>query len=115
VCRFFENPNGANGPGLPPNGKLATEHIILQPRPARSLARSFNRLPPHPQSDSKMRICSSEFGGGFYVRFLFADGRRSSVEVIPSACPRAVAGKHGGWLLLSGALRQRLEAIAPLP
>jgi len=62
-----------------------------------------------------MRLCSSEFGGGFYLRFLYSDGRRSSVEVVPSGCPRAIAGKKGGWLWLSRDLRLRLMRIAPLP
>lgn len=122
VCRYYENPNGANGPDLPSNNKLATEKVLDQRRTARSLGRAFDRLRPYPAQDAPypdgqppMYLCSAEFGGGFYLRFLYSGGRRSSVEVVPSGCPRAVAGKKGDWLSLSGDLRQRLMKIAPLP
>lgn len=123
VCRFYENPNMADRPGLPPNNKLASERIIDRRHTARSLARAFDRLRPYPPQphgsyppqQKEMHLCSSEFGGGFYLRFLYVNGRQSSVVVVPSGCPRAVVGRHGGWLLLSGDLRQRLIKIAPLP
>ncbi|HKO39049.1 MAG TPA: hypothetical protein VJU14_11850 [Solirubrobacterales bacterium] len=122
VCRYFGNANSANGPGLPPNDKLATERVVNQPHTARSLGRAFNRLRPFPAQDAPypdgqppMYLCSSEFGGGFYLRFLHSDGRRSSVEVVPTGCPRAVPGRRGGWLWLSADLKQRLMGIAPLP
>lgn len=122
VCSYFGNSNSANGPGLPPNDKFANERAVDKPNAARSLGRAFNRLRPYPVQDAPypdgqppMYLCSSEFGGGFYLRFLYSNGRQSSVEVVPSGCPRAVAGKKGGWLLLSGDLRRRLMKIAPLP
>jgi hypothetical protein len=122
VCRYTGNPHSAEGPGLPPNDKLATERVVDRRRTARSLARAFNRLRPYPFQDAPypdgqppMALCSAEFGGGSYLRFLYSDDRRSSVEVIPSGCPRAVPGKKGGWLLLSGDLHLRLMKIAPLP
>src|SRR5690348_11875807 len=68
ACRYFGNPNSANGPGLPPNDKLAAETVIDQPRSARSLGRAFNRLRPYPAQDAPypdgqppMYMCSSEF------------------------------------------------------
>jgi hypothetical protein len=122
ACRYVGNRHSAEGPGLPPNDKLATEKVIYEPHTARSLARAFNRLRPYPAQDAPypdgqppMYLCSNEFGGGFYLQFLYSDGRRSSVKVVPSGCPRAVAGKKGDWLWLSGDLRQRLMKIAPLP
>lgn len=122
VCRYSGNAQGAEGPGLPPNDKFETERVVSQPHTARSLGRAFNRLGPYPAIDAPypdgrppMYLCSSEFGGGFYLQFLYADGRRSSVKVVPTGCPRAVAGKKGDWLWLSGDLRQRLMEIAPLP
>jgi uncharacterized delta-60 repeat protein len=122
VCRYTGNANGAEGPGLPPNDKLATEEVVEQPHTARSLGRSFNRLRPFPAQDAPypdgippMYLCSAEFGGGFYLQFRYADGRRSSVEVVPSGCPRAVPGRKGDWRWLSGDLRLRLMEIAPLP
>jgi hypothetical protein len=123
VCRYFGNPNSADGPGLPPNDKLATEQVVGQPRTARSLGRAFNRLRPYPPAQDApypdgmppMYLCSAEFGGGFYLQFLYSDGRRSSVEVVPTGCPRAVPGKKGDWRWLSGDLRLRLKRIAPLP
>ena len=115
VCHFYENPNVANGPGLPPNNKLASEKVIDQGDTAQSLGRSFNRLRPYPSKQKASLLCSSEFGGGFYLRFLYSDGRKASIEVVPSGCPRAVAGKNGSWLLLSSHLRVRLNKIAPLP
>ena len=123
VCRYYEDPYSANAPGLPPNNKLASEKVIDHRHTARSLARAFDRLRPYPPQQhgyypfpqKEMHLCSAEFGGGFYVRFLYSDGRQSSVEVVPSGCPRAVAGKHGHWLLLSGDLHLRLMKIAPLP
>lgn len=122
VCRFFENPHSAGGPGLPPNDKLAAEKLVRRPDTARSLGRAFNRLRPYPSQDAPypdgqppMRLCSSEFGGGFYLRFLYSDGRSSSVAVVPTGCPRAIAGKKGGWLWLSADLRLRLMKTAPLP
>lgn len=121
VCRYRGNPNGAVGPDLPPNDKLVAEKVVDQRRTARSLARAFNRLRPYPFQDAPypdgqppMALCSAEFGGGFYLRFLSSDDRRSSVEVVPSGCPRAVPGKKGGWRLLSADLRQRLMKIVPL-
>jgi hypothetical protein len=115
VCRYFENPNLANGPGLPPNNKLANEKTLQQRQTARSLAHAFNRLRPYPTPEGGMPLCAAEFGGGFYLQFLYSDGRQASIEVVPSGCPRAVPGKHGDWLLLSGDLRQRLRKIAPIP
>lgn len=115
VCRYYEDPYSANAPGLPPNNKLASEKVIEQHYTVRSLARAFNRLPPYPSQRKGALLCSAEFGGGFYLRFLYPNGRQSSLEVVPSGCPRAVAGKHGGWLLLSSDLRLRLMKIAPLP
>lgn len=122
VCRYFGNHHSVNGPGLPPNDKLATEKVIEQPRTARSLGRAFNRLrrfpshdAPYPDGQPPMRLCSNEFGGGFYLRFLYSDGRSSSVEVVPTGCPRVVAGKRGGWLWLSSDLHLRLMQIVPLP
>jgi hypothetical protein len=115
VCRYYENPQLANGPDLPPNNKLANEKTIEHRKTVLSLARAFDRLRSYPAQENGMHLCSDEFGGGFYVRFLYSDGRRSSLEVVPSGCPRAVAGKHGGWLLLSADLRLRLMKVAPLP
>lgn len=122
ICRYSGNPQGAEGPGLPPNDKFATERVVSRPLTARSLGRAFNRLRPYPAQDAPypdgqppMYLCSSEFGGGFYLQFLYSDGRRSSVEVVPTGCPRAVPGKKGGWLWLSADLRQRLMTIVPLP
>lgn len=114
VCRYQGNAFSAEGPGLPPNNKLANERTIGQRDTVQSLARAFDRLRPYP-SQSGMPLCSAEFGGGFYIRFLYFDGRKSSLKVIPSGCPRAVAGRHGDWRLLSGDLRLRLMKIAPLP
>lgn len=121
VCRYRGNSHGAVGPDLPPNDKLVAEKVVDQRRTARSLARAFNRLRPYPFQDAPypdgqppMALCSAEFGGGFYLRFLYSDGRRSSVEVVPSGCPRAVPGKNGGWRLLSPDLGLRLMTIAPL-
>jgi hypothetical protein len=115
VCRFNENPYGANGGDLPPNNKLATEKVLNQRPTARSLARAFDHLRPFPRQEPGTLLCSTEFGGGFYLQFLYNDGRQSSVEVVPTGCPRAVPGKKGTWLLLSGELGQRLGRIAPLP
>jgi len=115
VCRYYENPNLANGPDLPPNDKLANEKTISVSRTVQSLARSIDRLRSYPAPKNGTPFCSAEFGGGFWVNFGYFDGREASVEVVPSGCPRAVAGKHGGWLMLSGKLRQRLRKIAPLP
>jgi hypothetical protein len=115
VCRYYGNPQLANGPGLPPNNKLASEKTIESRQTVRSLARAFDRLRPYPSRENGMALCSDEFGGGFYVRFLYSDGRQSSLEVVPSGCLRAVAGKHGDWLMLSGGLRLRLMKVAPLP
>lgn len=122
VCRYRGNAHGANGPDLPPNDKLVIEKAVRQRHTAHSLARAFNRLRPFPFQDAPypdgqppMALCSAEFGGGFYLRFLYSDDRQSSVDVVPSGCPRAVPGKKGGWLLLSADLRARLERIAPLP
>src|SRR6476469_9243020 len=77
LCRYFGNPNSANGADLPPNNKLAAEKMIGQSLTARSLGHSFNRLRPYPTQDAPypdgqppMHLCSSEFGGGFYLRFL---------------------------------------------
>jgi hypothetical protein len=121
VCGYRGNPNGANGPDLPPNDKLVAEKVIDQRHTARSLARAFNRLRPFPFQDAPypdgrppMALCSAEFGGGFYLSFLYSDDRRSSVEVVPTGCPRAVPGKKGGWRLLSADLGLRLMEIAPL-
>jgi hypothetical protein len=122
VCRYFGNAQNTNGPGLPPNDKLATERVIIRPRTARSLARAFNRLRPYPLQDAPypdgqppMLMCSPAFGGGFYLRFLYSDARQSSVAAFPDACSSAFAGKKGGWLLLAVNLSRRLERIAPLP
>lgn len=122
VCRYFENPHSGDGPGLPPNDKLATEKLIKSAHTARSLGRAFNRLRPYPAQDAPypdgqppMRLCSNEFGGGFYLRFLYSDGRSSSVGVVPTGCPHAIAGKKGDWLWLSPDLRLRLMKTAPLP
>jgi hypothetical protein len=69
VCSYSGNSHGAEGPGLPPNDKLATERMVSRPLTARSLGRAFNRLrpsqdAPFPDGQPPMYLCSTEFGGG---------------------------------------------------
>ena len=112
ICRYHGNANLGNGPGLPPNNKLENEKMIERKVLARSMARMVDRLTPYPSGRSQ-QLCSNEFGGGFWLRFGYRDGRTSSVEVVPSGCPRAIAGKHGGWLSLSYRLHRTLDAVVP--
>lgn len=115
VCRYFGNPESANGPGLPANNHFAAQRSITRTSRAISLALAFDRLRPYPSRGKGTLICPAEFGGGFYLLFRYSDHRQASVEVVPSGCPRVVPGRHGSWRLLSGPLRVRLKHLVPLP
>jgi hypothetical protein len=98
---------------LHPKKFLIGEGMIDNRATVRSLARAFNRLGPYPREPGP-RFCPIESGGGFYVQFAYGDGNRNSVSVIPTGCPRAVAGRNGRWLYLPDYLVHRISAIAPV-
>lgn len=77
-----------------------------------SVVRTIDKLKPYPPLErGASRFCPNESSGGFYIRFGYSDGQRSTVKVIPTGCRRVVAGKRGQWLFLPSRLKRRLTEI----
>ena len=113
ICRYHGNPNSATGSGLPPNNRIEGEKTIVRRRGIVRLAGMVDELAPYPKPGPGGILCPTEFSGGFYLVFSYSDGRKASVEVVPTGCQRAVAGKNRRWLALSPALRRQLESEIP--
>jgi hypothetical protein len=114
VCRYHGPPGGIHIPGTESTKtNLAGERTIKRPHTVSSLARAFDRLLPYEHPGKETEFCPPESSGGFYVRFIYRDGRQSSVKVIPSGCRRAVAGKYGRPLFLPTYLERRLAKMVP--
>lgn len=108
VCQYHGPPVGPQsfGPNKSETDLLA-EKTILRSNAVRSLARSFNRLARYSHVRGG-RHCPPESGGRFYIRFSYQSGNQASVRAFQTGCQRAVAGRHGRWLILTSSLERRL-------
>jgi len=114
VCRYLHAFGGGEVVHHPPlKTNLVSEGRRRQLHTVKSLARGFNRLLPYPHPKEEARFCGNEGSGGFYVWFLYRDGHKASLEVKPSGCPHAIAGKGGRLLFLPTHLTRRLAKMAP--
>lgn len=116
VCRYYGPAGGIHVPSEEnPRTNLTAGRTIEDRHTVQSLARAFDRLAPYRHPKSEISLCPNESSGGFYLRFEYANGRESSVRVIPTGCRRVVPGKHGKPLFLPTYLQRRLVAITSTP
>jgi hypothetical protein len=113
VCRYLHAFSGEEVIHHPPiKSDLQSVQTIAHKAGVRSLATLFNRLEPYAAFEQEALNCPIESTGGFYFRFQYQSGRDVSVQVIPSGCPRAVAGRKGKVLVLGKNDLRRVATLA---
>jgi hypothetical protein len=113
VCRYLHALSGQEVIHHPPlRSDLRSFQRITRVGRVEALADLVDRLEPYRDYKEQALGCPNESSGGFYFRFEYRNGKSVSVQVIPTGCSRAIAGRRGRVLALGKEEAKRVTSLA---